>query len=68
METFGNVVGLLLLIAFLVAMFVFWPFVVIWALNTLFPVLAISMSFWTWLSVVIINITYFLPVKYRSKN
>lgn len=37
---------------------VLFPWVVIWALNTLFPVLAIQYNFWTWLAVVIIG-TYF---------
>jgi len=38
-----------------------WPLLVIFALNTLFPALAISYTFWTWLAVVILNMTYILP-------
>lgn len=40
--------GLLVLILLAV---VFAPFTTIWALNTLFPVLAIPYTFWTWLAV-----------------
>lgn len=34
---------------------VFGPFLTIWALNTLFPVLAIEYSFWSWLSIIILG-------------
>jgi len=37
---------------------VFGPLAIIWALNTLFPVLAIPYNFWTWAAVVIFNIRY----------
>ena len=33
---------------------IFYPFGLIWALNTLFPVLAIPYNFYSWLSVFII--------------
>ena len=31
------------------------PLATIWALNTLFPALAIDYTFWTWLSVVVLG-------------
>ena len=34
------------------------PLVTIWALNTLFPVLAIPYTFWTWLAVFFIDLSY----------
>jgi len=36
---------------FLIVLAVFAPAATIWALNTLFPALAIPMNFWTWLAV-----------------
>lgn len=31
------------------------PLITIWALNTLFPVLAIPYTFWTWLAMLVLN-------------
>lgn len=43
-----------------IAVIIGWPLLVIFALNTLFPALAIPYTFWTWLAVVILNMTYLL--------
>ena len=48
-----------LLLIFMIGVLVGWPLLIIFALNTLFPALAINYGFWQWLSVVIINITCF---------
>lgn len=48
---FGILVYALLVIAV-------WPWLIIFALNTLFPILAINFNFWTWLSICILNVTY----------
>jgi len=45
-------IGIILALLIWVVLF---PWVVIWALNTLFPVLAIQYTFWTWLAVVVIG-------------
>ena len=44
-------VAILLLAVFLI---VIGPIITIWALNTLFPVLAIPYDIWTWLATVIL--------------
>ena len=44
----------LLVILLLVLIIIFGPLLVIWALNTLFPLLAIPYTFWTWLAVQVI--------------
>lgn len=60
MNGIATVFVILLVIAFVI----FSPFLMIWALNTLFPVLAIGYSIKTWFAIVIIaglfrgNITY----------
>jgi hypothetical protein len=45
------VVGIVALIAVLV---IAGPLLTIWALNTLFPVLAIEYTVWTWLAALIV--------------
>ncbi len=47
---------------------VFGPFVTIWALNTLFPVLAISYGFWQWLAVVLLNLILRSSVSLRKED
>jgi hypothetical protein len=32
-----------------------FPFAIIWALNTLFPALAIPYNFWTWLATLVLG-------------
>lgn len=44
--------GIVLLIVFLVAL---GPLLLIWSLNTLFPVLAIDYTIWTWLAALILG-------------
>ena len=34
------------------------PWLVVWSLNTLFPVLAIEFTFWTWCAVVIMGVFF----------
>lgn len=42
----------------MIGMVIFWPFILIWGLNTLFPVLAIPFTFWTWLAALIVTMTF----------
>jgi hypothetical protein len=37
---------------------IFVPFATIWSLNTLFPILSIPYTFYSWLAVIIMNITW----------
>jgi hypothetical protein len=46
--------GFVLLI---IALVIFWPFVIIWALNTVFS-LGIAYTFSTWLAVLVITATF----------
>lgn len=45
----------LFLIVLFIALIIVGPLLTIWALNTLFPVLAIEYSFATWVAVVILG-------------
>ena len=51
----NKALSLLLLIVLIVVLVAIGPLATIWALNTLFPVLAIAYSIETWVAVVIIG-------------
>lgn len=42
-------------IVFCIVLIVAGPLVTIWSLNTLFPMLAIPYSFWTWLAIIMLG-------------
>jgi hypothetical protein len=55
-EPFGvTMIKLILLVLFIVFLIVVGPLLTIWALNTLFPVVAIGYTWQTWLAVVILG-------------
>ena len=45
-------------VTFLIALIVLAPLAIIWALNTLFPILAINYGLFQWLAVVVLNLTW----------
>ena len=45
-------------VIFMIALIALAPLAIIWALNTLFPVLAINYGFFQWLAVVVLNLTW----------
>jgi ribosomal protein RSM22 (predicted rRNA methylase) len=51
----NKVIGLLGILALVVLLVVIGPLATIWALNTLFPSLAIAYSLETWVAVVILG-------------
>ena len=52
MKTFGAV-GILTILV----LAILWPLVVIWAVNTLFA-FGIAYTFWTWLAVFVLTMTF----------
>ena len=54
-DTMLKGLGAVTLIALIIAIIVFGPLATIWAANTLFPVLAIPYTFWTWLAVIVLG-------------
>jgi len=52
---FDSLVKVVLAIALVIVLLAIGPWLVIWALNTVFPVLAIEFTFWTWCAVVILG-------------
>jgi hypothetical protein len=57
------IVGLVLLVALLV---VLGPVLVIWALNTLFPILAIPYNIYSWAAVLIMSAFFQTSVKIKK--
>lgn len=61
MKTLSTVTAVLLLVLAII----FFPFAVIWALNTLFG-LTIGYTFWTWLAVVVLS-SVISPARVKTK-
>jgi hypothetical protein len=51
----GTVVKFLGIVALILFLIILGPLLTIWALNTLFPVLAIPYTFWTWAAALILG-------------
>lgn len=56
------------LLVIALAIVIFWPLAVIFALNTLFPTLAIASGFWQWLSVLILTSTFAPQKSFYKKD
>ena len=63
-----TVIKFALVIAVVVVIMAIGPWLVIWSLNTLFPVLAIEFTFWTWCAVVIIGTFFRANVSVKRKD
>ena len=55
----AKLVGILAVFVLAIVVIVFWPLVIIWAINTVLPTLAISYGFWQWLAVVVLQLSTF---------
>jgi len=58
--------GLLVRIAVIVVLIAAGPLAFIWSVNTLFPVVAIPYTFWTWLAALVLGAT--LGPKIQNKG
>ncbi len=65
MSDFIKIVTAIVLIVILIAA---GPLLVIWALNTVFPALAIEYTFWTWLGVLILGTFLRANVSVKRKD
>ena len=65
---FDTMLKLVLAIAVVLALLAVGPWLVIWSLNTLFPVLAIQFTFWTWCAVVIMGTFFRANVSVKRKD
>ncbi len=62
-----KLIALIALVAFIIALVIVGPLLTIWALNILFPVLAIPYTWQTWVSVVIIGGLFKTNLTYKKK-
>ena len=53
-----SMIKVIVAVALIVLIMAIGPWLVIWALNTMFPVLAIEFTFWTWCAVVILGVFF----------
>ena len=63
-SVFKIIVGILLILILLAI----GPWLVIWSLNTMFPLLAIEFTFWTWCAVVILGTSLRANVTIKRKD
>lgn len=63
-----DVVKILLGLALILFLLAIGPWLVIWALNVLFPVLAIEFTFWTWAAVIILGTFFRANVSVKRKD
>ena len=61
----GKLIGIVGVAALIVVLVIAGPLLIIWALNTLFPVLAIPYTVWTWLAALILGSTLSPTIKVK---
>jgi hypothetical protein len=61
----SKLLGAVGIIALVVTLIIAGPLLLIWAMNTLFPVLAIPYTFWTWVAALIVGATVSPTVKVK---
>ena len=65
---FDSMIKIVLAIALILVLLAIGPWLVIWSLNTLFPVLAIEFTFWTWCAVIVIGTFFRANVIVKRKD
>jgi hypothetical protein len=65
---FDSIIKVVLAIAVVVVLLAIGPWLVIWSLNTLFPLLAIEFTFWTWCAVVIMGTFFRANVSVKRRD
>jgi hypothetical protein len=65
---FDSIIKVTLAIAVVVVLLAIGPWLVIWSLNILFPVLAIEFTFWTWCAVVVMGTFFRANVSVKRRD
>ena len=63
-----DILSIVALLTFITLVIIFGPLAIIWAANTLFPILAIPFGFYQWLAVVVLNLTVFSKAILTKKD
>jgi hypothetical protein len=61
----GKLFGVVGIVVLIVVLILAGPLLIIWALNTLFPLLAIPYTIWTWLAALILGSTLSPTIKIK---
>ena len=61
-----DIITIVFILTLAILVIVFGPFAVLWSLNTLFPVLAIPYTFYSWLAVVVMNLTWMYKLNLKK--
>ena len=64
----NDLIKIVVVAVMVVALLALGPWLVIWSLNTLFPILAIEFTFWTWAAVVILGTFFRANVSVKRKD
>jgi len=65
-KTTKDIITIVAVLAFAVLAVIFGPLATLWAVNTLFPLLAIPYNFYSWLAVVVLNLTLRSSVSFKK--
>lgn len=65
-KTTKDIITIIAVLALAVLAVIFGPLATIWAVNTLFPLVAIPYNFYSWLAVVVINLTLRSSVSFKK--
>jgi len=57
-KTTKDILTILFTLTLACLLIAFGPLAVVWSLNTLFPVLSIPYTFYSWLAVIVMNLTW----------
>ena len=63
-----DILSIIALLIFATLVIIFGPLAIIWAVNTLFPILAIPFGFYQWLAVMVLNLTVFSKAILTKKD
>lgn len=65
-KTNKDILSIIAILVLAVLIVIFGPIATIWAVNTLFPMLAIPYNFYSWLAVVVLNLTLRSSVSFKK--
>jgi len=65
-STFTTFTTFMLLVLLIVALIILGPLLVIWSLNTLFPVLAIPYALDTWFAVIVVASLFKTTIEHKK--
>jgi hypothetical protein len=65
-KTNKDILSIVAILVLAVLIVIFAPFATLWAVNALFPMLAIPYNFYSWLAVVVLNLTLRSSVSFKK--